>query len=326
MSKEDRENKKRKDEEEETIKKQRSPIKGPQTKKPNKGPSNTNITIKPNSCQHPRIAIGNFKAELCRAHRICSSPNALTEEIKFITNLFSDNGHEVKELEKIIAAYSPPSLKPTYHKNKKSPNSHKPTHSEIPENLFEVLPFHYTDISNEEEYKPFARIPFLPGNIFHQIKRSLSKAGINTCPTSGQKLLNVLCGKNKTRPPQEEKKGVYRLNCPCNDKAIYVGQTIRSIKSRCKEHKTAAEKENWQHSGISQHKEQCDQPVDWENPVVLKTMSGKSKKKLAYDLKVREALEIRRQNCGPGHGLNEDFGAYVKSTQWNAVFHAMSPT
>ena len=101
---------------------------------------------------------------------------------------------------------------------------------------------------------------------------------------------------------------------------------FKNRKLQCNEHKTAAEKGNWQHSGMSQHKEQCDQPVDWENPVVLKTMSGKSKKKLAYDLKVREASEIRRQNCGPGHGLNEDFGAYVKSTQWNAVFHAMSPT
>ena len=104
---------------------------------------------------------------------------------------------------------------------------------------------------------------------------------------------------------------------------MYVGQTIRSIGKRCLEHKRASEKGNWQHSGISQHKETCDQPVDWENPIVLKTMSGKNKKSLAYNLKVREALEIKRQNSGPGQGLNEDFGAYVKTTQWNPVFHSM---
>ena len=45
--------------------------------------------------------------------------------------------------------------------------------------------------------------------------------------------------------------------------------------------------------------------------------------KLAYDLKVQEALEIRRHNCGPGNGLNEDMGAYVKTTMWNPVFHHM---
>ena len=63
-------------------------------------------------------------------------------------------------------------------------------------------------------------------------------------------------------------------------------------------------------------------PVDWDNPKVLKTMSGKNKKGLS-SLKVREALEIKRQNSGPGQGLNEDFGAYVKTTQWNPIFHEM---
>ena len=64
-------------------------------------------------------------------------------------------------------------------------------------------------------------------------------------------------------------------------------------------------------------------PVDWDNPKVLKTMSSMNKKGLAYSLKVREALEIKRQNSGPGQGLNEDFGAYVKTAQWNPVFHEM---
>ena len=64
-------------------------------------------------------------------------------------------------------------------------------------------------------------------------------------------------------------------------------------------------------------------PVDWDNPKVLKTMSGKNKKGLAYSLKAREALEIKRQNSGPGQGLNEDLGAYVKTAQWNPVFHEM---
>ena len=53
-------------------------------------------------------------------------------------------------------------------------------------------------------------------------------------------------------------------------------------------------------------------------------MTNKNKKKLTYDLKVREALEIRRHNCGPGSGLNEDFGAYVKTTMWDPVFHQMN--
>ena len=197
---------------------------------------------------------------------------------------------------------------------------------DIPDNLFDVLPFKECDLSEKTESQPYARIPFLPNNTFHQIRRSLKKAGINTCATSGQKLNSILTGKNKTRPPQTSKKGVYLLSCPCNDKCKYVGQTIRAIGNRCQEHKKAVEKGNWPHSGISQHKELCKEEVDWENPKILATMANKNKKRLAYDLKVREALEIKRQNSGPGSGLNEDFGAYVKTSQWNPVFHSMAVT
>ena len=52
-------------------------------------------------------------------------------------------------------------------------------------------------------------------------------------------------------------------------------------------------------------------------------MSGKNKKKLDYDLKVGEALEIKKANCGPGKGMNEDWGSYVKTDAWNPVFNTM---
>ena len=52
-------------------------------------------------------------------------------------------------------------------------------------------------------------------------------------------------------------------------------------------------------------------------------MTGKNKKKLDYDLKVWEALEIKKANCGPGRGMNEDWGSYVKTDAWNAVFNTM---
>ena len=61
----------------------------------------------------------------------------------------------------------------------------------------------------------------------------------------------------------------------------------------------------------------------WE-PEVLKSLNHKNKKSLTYNLKVREALKIKRYNCGPGKGLNEDYGAYVKTQQWNPVFHQMN--
>ena len=56
---------------------------------------------------------------------------------------------------------------------------------------------------------------------------------------------------------------------------------------------------------------------------VVTTMQGKNKKSLAYNLKVREALEIRRHNSGAGKGLNEEMGAYVKTDMWDPVLHTM---
>ena len=58
-------------------------------------PSNTNVTIKPQSCQHPDTVTGIFKSELCRAYRLCSSPTQAQEEIKYCINLFSDNYSEI---------------------------------------------------------------------------------------------------------------------------------------------------------------------------------------------------------------------------------------
>ena len=163
---------------------------------------------------------------------------------------------------------------------------------------------------------------YLPNGTYHRMKRACNKAGINLVTKPGPKLKDVLCSANKTRHDPLTKPGVYRLQCSCSPNSTYIGQTIRPISTRGKEHERAATKGNWHHSGITQHKELCDQSVDWK-PSVIKNMTNKNKKKLTYDLKIREALEIRRHNCGPGHGLNEDMGAYVKTTMWNPVFHRM---
>ena len=150
-------------------------------------PSNTNLTIRPQSCQHPRTSTASFKGELCRAHRICSSPELLKKEIEFIIDLYCANGHDRNHLEEIAANYSPPSpdSNPTTKSRSKQTVAHAQV-EQVPTNLFHVLPFRGIDLANGEEYRPYAHIPYLPGNTYQQIRRSLTKAGVNTCPTSGQ--------------------------------------------------------------------------------------------------------------------------------------------
>ena len=40
-------------------------------------------------------------------------------------------------------------------------------------------------------------------------------------------------------------------------------------------------------------------------------------------LRVMEALHIRRLNCGPGKGMNEDMGSYVTTNQWQPILNKL---
>ena len=63
-------------------------------------PSNTNICIKPQSCQNPQTAMASFKGDLCRCYRLCTSMEQTKKEIEFTINLYRDNGHDRQKLEK----------------------------------------------------------------------------------------------------------------------------------------------------------------------------------------------------------------------------------
>ena len=185
-------------------------------------------------------------------------------------------------LQRIADTYTPPTTTTNNNKNKnKSKKQGHNAHEQTDEtNLFNVLPFRDTDLSEEEEFKPYIVMTYLPDGTYHQMKRACDKAGVTLITKPGAKLKNILCSANTTRHEPREKPGVYELQCPCSPNAVYVGQTIRPIATRAKEHERAAATGKWHHSGISQHKEKCNETVDWE-PKVKVNMSDKKKKKLA---------------------------------------------
>jgi hypothetical protein len=125
--------------------------------------------------------------------------------------------------------------------------------------------------------------------------------------------MDLLCSANTTHPPHNQRKGIYKFTCPIH-KMNYIGQTARRIETKAAEHKKAIEKSDWHHSGLTQHLENCSHQIDWQiEPTIITTLANKNKKKLDYDLKIREALEIRCHNSGPGRGMNEDWGGHVES-------------
>ena len=113
--------------------------------------------------------------------------------------------------------------------------------------------------------------------------------------------------------------GVYKYTCS-QHKTHYVGETKRSFRIRDAEHKRAADTQRWAHSGLTQHMERCKAPI--EGPDILYTMDNR-KKNPKYELRLMEALYIRRFNCGPNNGMNEDMGSYVTHNQWQPVFNRM---
>ena len=62
----------------------------------------TNVQIKPHSCIPPDTITSIFKGFLARATKICSE-KYLREEIEYLTDIFCENGHGRKTLQKIIA-------------------------------------------------------------------------------------------------------------------------------------------------------------------------------------------------------------------------------
>jgi hypothetical protein len=160
----------------------------------------------------------------------------------------------------------------------------------------------------ETQLRPYTVIPFIP-SVSHQKTCALGKAGCKMFFKSGTKLQNILCSSNKTQPAPMERKGIYKFSCPCSPSAIYVGETSRSFSTRAREHRKAAETGRWSHFGLTQHKEHCKQPVDWENPEILARMNFKDKNRLKFELRLSESLEIRCHGWGPNKGLNEDWGS-----------------
>ena len=287
-------------------------------------PSNTNIGIKPQSCQAPNVAAASLKGELCRCHRLCTTTEQTEKEIEFTLNLYEDNGHNREKMKGIADNYAPPPQKPfnkrtTYTYKQKCTMAEAESHTK---SLFDALPFRNTNIGDEED-KMFACIQYIP-EIAQQMKKTLKKAGVATTFTSGTSLKDILCGKNTTHAPREKKKGIYRYTCSCSDKAIYIGQTHRSCETRWKDHERDVNKGHWQKSGITQHHQHCHKNFSLENFEVIHTMQDKKKGRLDYNLRMREAFEIRRHESGPGKGLNVDNGAYLKTDMWDPILKSLN--
>ena len=189
----------------------------------------TNIQIKPNSCHDGKVKIGLFKGYISRAKSICS-PEYFDEEIKFLVNVFVENGYKKEMLENIV-------------------NN---------ENKIKIR-----SPANQQKY---VSLPFLPG-ICHKLRKSFKKIGCKVSFKSPNNLNAILTSSNKPKLPINSHPGVYIVPCECNYR--YTGQTEKRVFNRVKQHAKNVFEENVDMSAISEHNVTCDRDIEWTKTKTL---------------------------------------------------------
>ena len=214
-------------------------------------PAITNVQIKPHSSINPQISTGVFKGFLSRAQRICSKQH-LEEEIKFLIDVFVENGYSRKKIEKISQEYF----------SKKDEQK-----LEIPSDQLTV------------------KLPWIP-IIGPKLRKTFKKKNIKTVFTSGPNLKQLLC-RNKSKLTPNSYPGIYEIQCSCN--SIYIGETKKKVLTRSIEHQQDSIAGKWNSSGATEHSKYCHGHFNWILPKTIKIENRFYPRKTRESLEIRKA-------------------------------------
>ena len=212
-------------------------------------PAITNVQIKNNSGHDRRILDGIFNGFVDRAHKICSK-KFLDEEIKFLIEIFVQNGYNKDNLEKILQKYK--------------------TQSNI-------------EKTNTVDQK-IVSLPWVPG-LSPKLRKVFKQAGFKAVFKSGNNLKNILTRKNKSKLPPNSHSGVYKLDCSC--KKSYIGETGCKISTRVQQHQKSIEDGKWERTGLSEHAKSCHGHINWNEIKTLSTENSKFKRKVREALEIQ---------------------------------------
>ena len=246
----------------------------------------TNVQVKPTSSHDPTILNGIFKGFVNRAIKICSE-KYLTEELKFLSDTFVENGYSRERLETMINEV----------KRKSTRN----------------------DDEREIDQKQTVILPWIP-NTSLKLKKAYKKAGYKVAFKSGKNLRSLLTSKNKTKLPKNSYPGVYKIPCSCGI-TPYRGETKKKISTRIQEHRKNVEKKEWNKSALAHHAKDCQGTIEFEKAETVKVISNR------FDRKIREALEIQMHDCHHNNGgMNIDKGQYVETKFWTPLLKYVKKT
>lgn len=154
-----------------------------------------------------------------------------------------------------------------------------------------------------------ARIPFIDG-LSQEIRRLASTAGIR-CSFTSQSTLEDLYNCKDKLPSICTTHAVYSIMCEtCQGE--YVGETLRAVGVRRKEHQDAVRQGDTLKSAIAEHVHGCLQQhvIDWESMKVLDRATSQTERR------IKEAVHIHKRRPEMNRDQGLDF-----SKIWNTVLY-----
>ncbi|XP_065672234.1 uncharacterized protein LOC136090054 [Hydra vulgaris] len=214
---------------------------------------------------------------------LCSKEH-INHELKFLTEMFTENGYNKKILQNIVKK-----IKNNKQNNQQNNNN----------NINKLEPNYISQ-------------PWVP-KLSNQLKQIFKSVGYTPVFKSPKNLQQLITQKNKPRLPNNSYPGVYKLECSCGK--LYVGETKLKVSTRICQHQKHTFEGKWKNSTVAGHSRNCHGAFGWNNNNTVKVEEDYFKRK------VRESLEIQFHQCSPGEGgLNEDHGDYVTSSFWKPYF------
>lgn len=145
--------------------------------------------------------------------------------------------------------------------------------------------FYHVDHPKAKNFKVLNYVPKISDNISNKLR----KLGCN--PISVNKInLGKLLVNNKTKIPQLNQSGVYKINCK-DCEAVYIGQTGRSLEKRLKEHRNSIIN-NIKNTGISTHCIDNNHFIDSANIQLLHNERKGKRLDLLEQYEIKKSLKI----------------------------------
>ena len=164
---------------------------------------------------------------------------------------------------------------------------------------------------DSSKHETMVVIPYVRG-LSEELRRICGDYSIRVVFRSGPTLRSELMRVKDRIPVGKRSSVVYQIPCSCG--MVYIGETVRRLESRVKEHQDACQPEK---SAIAEHAWGMHHPIVWENAKILDSANNQ------YTLRVKEALHIC-QTPQDAH-FNRDVGVELAGC-WSAKLHHHSIT